>query len=113
MRAGVQRDVEIGLKVAAGQLEAVRRMVDQGVYCVDLMKQLSAVQAQLERVNRAILRNHLSTCVAEAIRAGQGEQKIDELMAALKYSGGFTGSDADLSSVEVLGASSCCAVENS
>ncbi len=104
----VQHDVAIGLKVAAGQLEAVRRMVAQGTYCIDLMKQVSAVQAQLERVNRAILRGHLSTCVAEAIKNGQGEQKIDELMGALKYSHAFTGSNPDLSTIAILGQSSCC-----
>lgn len=103
-----KRDIEIGLKVAAGQLEGVRRMADQGAYCVDLMKQLSAVQAQLERVNRALLKNHLSTCVTEAIRSGQGEQKIDELMAALKYSGGLTGLQPDLAGVAALGNAEPC-----
>ncbi|HEV7215329.1 MAG TPA: metal-sensitive transcriptional regulator [Chloroflexota bacterium] len=109
MAAGnTKREIEIGLKVAAGQLEGVRRMADQGAYCVDLMKQLSAVQAQLERVNRALLRNHLSTCVTEAIRSGEGEQKIDELMAALKYSGGLTGSQPELAGVAALGAAEPC-----
>ena len=84
-------------------------MASQGAYCVDLMKQLSAVQAQLERVNRTILKNHLSTCVSEAIRSGQGEQKIDELMYALKYSGGLTGLQPDLDGVVALGsAEPCC-----
>lgn len=110
MDATVRRQIEIGLKVAAGQLEGVRRMVDQDAYCVDLMKQLSAVQAQLERVNRALLKNHLSTCVSEAIRSGQGEQKIDELMQAIKYSGGLTGAAPDLTAVAALGpADDCCA----
>lgn len=105
-----KREIEIGLKVAAGQLEGVRRMVGQGAYCVDLMKQLSAVQAQLERVNRALLKNHLSTCVSEAIRSGQGDQKIEELMQALKYSGGLTGLAPDLDGVAALGtADVCCA----
>ena len=110
MRAERKREVEIALKVAAGQLEGVRRMVAEDAYCVDLMKQVSAVQAQLERVNRALLRNHLSTCVAEAIRGGQGEQKIDELMQALKYSPGLTGSTAELQPIAALGsADDCCA----
>ena len=110
MRSEIKREVEIGLKVAAGQLEGVRRMLSQDAYCVDLMKQLSAVQAQLERVNRALLQNHLSTCVTEAIRGGQGEQKIEELMQALKYSGGLTGSQPELGPVAALGAADeCCA----
>jgi DNA-binding FrmR family transcriptional regulator len=109
MNAPAKREIEIGLKVAAGQLEGVRRMVREDVYCVDLMKQLSAVQAQLERVNRTILKNHLSSCVTEAIRSGQGEQKIEELMQALKYSGGLTGQAPDLVGVVALGeADDCC-----
>jgi len=108
MDAPAKREIEIGLKVAAGQLEGVRRMVSQDVYCVDLMKQLSAVQAQLERVNRSLLKNHLSSCVTEAIRSGQGEQKIEELMQALKYSGGLTGQAPDLAGVMALGDAERC-----
>ena len=108
MRADVKREIEIGLKVAAGQLEGVRRMLAQDAYCVDLMKQLSAVQAQLERANRALLQNHLSTCVTEAIQSGRGQEKIEELMLALKYSGGLTGAEADLSAVAALGPPDPC-----
>lgn len=112
MNALTKREIAIGLKVAAGQLEGVRRMADQDAYCVDLMKQLSAVQAQLERVNRALLKNHLSSCVADAIRSGQGEQKIEELMQALKYSGGLTGQEPDLSGVVALGEPGHCCVSD-
>ena len=73
------------LKSAAGHLEGVRRMVDQDAYCVDLMKQLAAVQGALERVQAIFLRNHLSSCVSTAIRNGMGDAIIDELMGALKY----------------------------
>jgi len=101
MRTETRRQIELGLKIATGQLEGVRRMVANDAYCVDLMKQLSAVQAQLERVNRALLQNHLST--------GHGEQKIEELMQALKYNGGLTGVAPDLTGVSALGgADACC-----
>ena len=103
MDSDVKRTVELGLKVAAGQLGAVRRMVGEDVYCVELMQQLSAVQAQLERVNRVLLKNHLSTCVTEAIRSGQGEQKIEELMQGLKYNAGLTGVSPDLGAVAAFG----------
>jgi DNA-binding FrmR family transcriptional regulator len=80
-----KKEAALRLKVAAGHLEGVRRMVDEDVYCVDLMKQLAAVQGTLEGVQRILLRNHLSSCVSEAISKGMGEQIIDELMGALKY----------------------------
>jgi len=80
-----KKEAALRLKVAAGHLEGVRRMVDDDQYCVDLMKQLAAVQGTLEGVQRILLRNHLSSCVATAISNGMGEQIIDELMGALKY----------------------------
>ncbi len=78
-------DALLRLKGAAGHLEGVRRMVEQDAYCVDLMKQLAAVQGALERVQAIFLRNHLSSCVSTAIRTGMGDAIIDELMGALKY----------------------------
>ena len=80
-----KKEAELRLKVAAGHLEGVRRMVEQDAYCIDLMKQLSAVQGTLQRVQEAFLRNHLSSCVSDAIKNGMGDAVIDELMAALKY----------------------------
>lgn len=80
-----KKEADLRLKVAAGHLEGVRRMVEQDAYCIDLMKQLSAVQGTLQRVQQIFLRNHLSTCVSEAIKNGMGAAVIDELMVALKY----------------------------
>jgi len=74
-----KKEAALGLRVAAGHLEGVRR------YCVDLMKQLSAVQGTLQRVQGILLRNHLSSCVSTAIKGGMGDAIIDELMGALKY----------------------------
>ena len=83
------------LKIAAGHLDGIRRMVDEERYCVDIMKQLAAVQASLEQVQQILLRNHLSTCVSDAIRQGMGEPLIEELVTALKYAKGIAGDAAD------------------
>jgi DNA-binding FrmR family transcriptional regulator len=85
VRAEYKREISLGLKVAAGHLEHVRRMVDREEYCVDIMKQLAAVQASLSRVQQLLLRNHLSTCVSDAIQNGFGEELLDELMSAFKF----------------------------
>ena len=90
MKPEYKGEAALRLKIAAGHLESVRRMVDQEAYCVDLMKQLSAVQASLERVQQIFLRNHLSTCVSDAIQHGMGEEIIDELMGALKFNKSLT-----------------------
>ena len=80
-----KKQAELNLKVAAGHLDGVRRMVEQDAYCVDLMKQLSAVQGTLQKVQAIFLRNHLSSCMSDAIKRGTGEEVINELMTALKY----------------------------
>lgn len=45
MKPEYKKEAALRLKIAAGHLESVRRMVDDETYCVDLMKQLSAVQS--------------------------------------------------------------------
>ena len=73
------------LKTARGHLDAVVRMVEEDTYCPEVMKQLSAIQGSLERASRLVLRNHLETCVAVAMRAGRVDEIVDELMEALRY----------------------------
>ena len=85
------------LKTVRGHLDGVIRMVEGDAYCVDLMKQVSALQASLERVNRLILKNHLATCFSEAVTAGRAEGAIEELLDAVKFTPALTGPDARLS----------------
>src|SRR5680860_784988 len=80
-----ERAVTNRLKTARGHLSGVLTMVEQGGYCPDVMKQLSAVQGLLEGTNRMLLRHHLETCVARAMREGRTEAIVDELMETLKF----------------------------
>jgi len=66
-------------------------MVDDERYCPDIMKQVSALQASLERVNRILLQNHLETCVNEAVAQGRTAEIVDELMETMKYTATVTG----------------------
>lgn len=81
------------IKVAVGHLAAVQGMVEDERYCIDIMKQLAAVQASLEAVQQVLLKNHLSTCVTDAILAGSGESLITELVTALRYTKGISGGE--------------------
>ncbi len=83
-RAGVLRR----LRIARGHLDAVVRMVEDDAYCPEVMKQLAAVEGAIRQANRLVLRNHLQTCVAEAVRAGRVEAIVDELMDALRFDPG-------------------------
>lgn len=79
------------LKTVRGHLEGVLGMVDDERYCPDIMKQVSALQASLERVNRILLQNHLETCVNEAVAQGRTAEIVDELMETMKYTATVTG----------------------
>ena len=88
------------LKTARGHLDAVVRMVEDEAYCPDVMKQLSAVQGSLERASRLVLRNHLETCVATAMREGRTTEIVDELMEALRFDRVATGPGPELAVVD-------------
>ncbi len=79
------------LKTVRGHLDGIVRMVEDEAYCVELMKQISAVQASLERVNRLVLKNHLETCFTDAVTGGRGDAAIAELVDAVKFSSVLTG----------------------
>ncbi|MFA5568454.1 MAG: metal-sensitive transcriptional regulator [Trueperaceae bacterium] len=74
------------LKSANGHLAGILRMLeDPSVYCVDVLKQVKAVQGALAKVNEAVLRSHIRDHVATASERGDTEQIVNELMEALKY----------------------------
>lgn len=79
------------LKTVRGHLDGIVRMVEDEAYCVEVMKQISAVQASLERANRLVLKNHLETCFSEAVTEGRGDAAIAELVDAVKFSPVLTG----------------------
>lgn len=79
------------LKTVRGHLDGIVEMVEQERYCPDVMKQVSAVQGSLEKVNRVLLQNHVETCVLEAVAEGRSAQIVDELMETLKYTPAVTG----------------------
>ncbi len=79
------------LRTVRGHLDGVIGMVDDERYCPDIMKQVSAVQGSLEKVNRVLLQNHLETCVAHAVEDGRASQVVDELMEVMKYTTAVTG----------------------
>jgi DNA-binding FrmR family transcriptional regulator len=66
-----------------GQVRGIARMVDEKRYCIDIVTQIGAVRAALQRVEEEVLRDHVAHCVEHAIASGnKSEQraKIAELM---------------------------------
>ena len=66
-----------------GQVRGIQRMVDEDRYCIDVLTQVTAVKAALDKVALALLDDHVSHCVVDAVRGGIGEQKVKELTAAI------------------------------
>lgn len=79
----VQKDSLTRLKRIEGQIKGVQRMVEEKKYCVDILLQISAVYGALRKVGQNILKNHIETCVAEAMASSNEQKKskkVEELM---------------------------------
>jgi CsoR family transcriptional regulator, copper-sensing transcriptional repressor len=74
------------LRKIEGQVQGVRRMIEEGRYCVDILTQLQSVTGALRKVEDGILARHLRTCVRESLagsnRADQ-DRKIAEILELL------------------------------
>jgi DNA-binding FrmR family transcriptional regulator len=81
-----RQDASLRLKSARGHLEGVLRMLDDPeIYCVDVLKQIKAVQGALSKVSELILRAHIRDHVTTAAQRGDTDEIVNELMDALKY----------------------------
>ncbi len=63
------------LRSISGHVSGIERMVAEEAYCIDVIKQIQAVQAALNKVNDLILENHLNTCVIEAVRGDNKKER--------------------------------------
>jgi CsoR family transcriptional regulator, copper-sensing transcriptional repressor len=71
------------LKRIEGQTRGVQRMVEEDRYCIDVLTQISAVQAALDKVALGLLDDHVRHCVVEGHGPGSQEELTDEMMAAI------------------------------
>ncbi|GAB2706703.1 MULTISPECIES: metal-sensitive transcriptional regulator [Actinomycetes] len=73
------------LRRAEGQVRGIARMVDEDVYCIDILTQVSAATKALESVALTLLEDHLGHCVAQATAQGGpvAEEKLREANAAI------------------------------
>ncbi|MGE5252248.1 MAG: metal-sensitive transcriptional regulator [Bacteroidota bacterium] len=63
------------LKTIEGHLKGVIRMVEQDAYCIDVIRQIQAVEAALNKVSSQILENHLNSCVITAIQGDDARER--------------------------------------
>ncbi|QIB69213.1 metal-sensing transcriptional repressor [Aminipila butyrica] len=70
------------LSRASGHLEAVRRMVEEGKDCSEVLIQLSAVIAALNNTGKVILSDHITSCIVDAVESGD-QTAIENLNKAI------------------------------
>ena len=76
---GDKRALDARLASIEGHIKGIRKMVEDDVYCVDVLKQTYAVERALQKFEAEVLRGHLSTCVPSGFKQGRNEKMIDEL----------------------------------
>lgn len=79
----VKEETQKRLSRIAGQIGGIQRMVEEEKYCIDILIQIAAVRAALDRAGLVILKGHMETCVTKAIKESRGQELIDELDDAL------------------------------
>lgn len=77
------KDLLNRLKRIEGQVRGIQGMLEKNAYCTDVLMQVAAVNAALNSFSKELLSNHLRTCVADNIRAGN-DDIIDELVILLQ-----------------------------
>ena len=77
-----ERKVEATLRLnrIEGQIKGIRKMVQEGRPCVQILTQLASVQEALRGLTKLMMRNYLENCATEAIRSKASEEIYDELM---------------------------------
>ncbi len=81
-----KKNLETRLNRVAGQINGIRRMIEDDRYCVDILTQTAAITAAIRTIEGIIMKNHLNTCVADAMRSKDVEEqreKVDEVMTVI------------------------------
>ncbi|MFC1510693.1 metal-sensitive transcriptional regulator [Candidatus Omnitrophota bacterium] len=79
----------VALKRLEGQIRGIMRMIESGVYCIDILTQITAAKGALTRVEDEVLNTHLDHCVADAMSVKSTEQKqlkLEEIKKVIRKS---------------------------
>jgi DNA-binding FrmR family transcriptional regulator len=71
------------LRRIEGQVRGLHRMVEEDKYCIDVLTQISSVQAALKAVGLGLIDDHVRHCVRDALEEGGGDDKVEELVSAV------------------------------
>ncbi len=80
MKTELRSNVTRRLATIEGHLAAVRRMIEQDAYCIDILKQTYAIRRAIEKLEAQLLENHLKTCLVNGIQEGRAPEVVAELV---------------------------------
>lgn len=75
-----KKSVNRRLNIILGQVGGLQKMINEEKYCVDILTQISAIQASLRGVGEVVVRQHLESCVTEGLASDTPDKHYDELM---------------------------------
>ena len=67
-----------------GQVRGIGKMITEDRYCIDVLTQVSAVQAALDALALELLEDHLQGCVLDAVESGDGKRAMDEALTVIR-----------------------------
>lgn len=70
------------LKTIEGHVRGIQRMLDEGVYCIDIIRQIQATQSALNKVSQLVLEEHMHNCVITAVR-GEDAQERERVLSEI------------------------------
>lgn len=76
------KELVVRLNRVEGQIRGIKRMIEGGVYCDDVLNQITSAQSALYGVARLLLQKHMKSCVREQLQSGD-EEVIDEILATI------------------------------
>lgn len=79
----VAKELKDRLSRAAGQVQGIQRLLDDRRDCETILTQLAAARAALTKITVRLVENHMETCVADAVRQGNGPEALADLKKAL------------------------------
>ncbi|MHC5035329.1 MAG: metal-sensing transcriptional repressor [Planctomycetota bacterium] len=78
------KEVDSRLARIEGHVGGVRRMWQSGRPCHEVLLQMAALRAAMDRAARVILREHVESCIAQAVEQGRGEEAVEDLLRAVE-----------------------------
>ena len=87
MKPEIKTKAERRLKIIAGQVKGLEKMVTEEKYCIDIIYQTEAIREALSGVKDIILKNHLLTHLTHQMKSGEEVKAVAEMMRVYKMAG--------------------------